>query len=366
MSLHPVSRLSLFHKILLLLNLLLVFLTLLAFLSPYVSPGTFWPLAFTGLAFPVLAIGNLLFVIYWILFKKRLFLISLLLLIFAYPYHRDLFRLDLSGGAIENGKETLQVMSFNVRLFGLYKWGSNKKTRDRIFRFLEAEQPDIACFQEYFYSAEAGYFDTRDPLKEILRADQVHQAFAHEANDKHYFGIATYSKKPIVGKGKVTFPEGQKNICIYSDLKVAGDTLRVYNAHLGSIRTRGDKLNSLEGWSSILGKLKRAFVRRADQVDRIVAHMKGSPHPILLCGDLNDTPISYAYNSFDSFLQDSFTESGSGFGITYRGNMPSFRIDHIFHSDELHSYGHEVIPEELSDHRPVQCKIQIHGEKEEQ
>ena len=353
------AQLSLFHRILFWINMLAVVGLCSAYLAPYISPSSFWPIAFAGLGFPILVILNFIFVLYWIFVKKRLFWIPLGLLIIGYPYHRDLFRIDLSDGPIEKGGEPLEVMSFNVRLFGLYKWDSNKSTRDRILRFLRAEQPDILCFQEYFYSKEKGYFDTKEPLQEQLDADAFHHAFAHEAGGKHYFGIATYSTEPIVEKGRVSFPEGQKNICIYSDLLLADDTVRVYNAHLGSIRTRGDKLHSFEGWRSILGKLKGAFVRRAEQVDRIVAHMKESPHPIIMCGDLNDTPTSYAYGRFDRFLKDSFTESGNGLGRTYIGDMPSFRIDYIFHSKGIHSFDHEVIPETLSDHRPVQCKVQL-------
>ncbi|MFB6258404.1 MAG: endonuclease/exonuclease/phosphatase family protein [Flavobacteriales bacterium] len=353
------ARLSLFHKILLGLNFLFILGLGCSYLAPYISPADFWPLAFAGLGYPLLVIGNLLFVLYWILFKKRIFWISLIVLILGYPYHRDFFRIDLGSGPIEEGSPPLQVMSFNVRLFGFYKWNSNKARRDKILRFLQAEQPDIACFQEYFFSREKGFFDTRGPILERLNTEAHHQAFAHKAGDKHLFGIATFSSKPIVHKGRVAFPQGQKNICIYSDILLKGDTVRVYNAHLGSIRTRGDDLNSIKGWRSILGKLRGAFVRRAEQVDRIVEHMKNAPHPIILCGDLNDTPNSYAFHRFDAFLQDSFSKSGSGMGRTYIGELPSFRIDHIFHSKKLHSFGYEVMPEELSDHRPVQCKIQL-------
>ncbi len=355
----PLAGLSRFHKILFGVNLAFVLALGIAYLAPYVSPVGFWPIAFAGLGYPVLAAFNFLFVLYWILFKKRLFWISLAILILGYPYHRDFFRVDLTDGPIEKGSEPLQVMSFNVRLFGLYKWNSNKDTRDKIFRFLRAEQPDIVCFQEYFYSKKEGYFDTRKPLQNHLKAEHYHHAFGHAAGKKHYFGIATYTRAPILQKGRVPFPKGQKNICIYSDLEVAGDTIRVYNAHLGSIRTRGDKLNSFKGMRSIFGKLKGAFVRRADQVDRIVAHMKKSPHPMILCSDLNDTPVSYAYGRFDAFLKDSFTQSGNGMGRTYIGDLPSFRIDYIFHTDGIHSFDHEVLSKALSDHRPIQCKIQL-------
>lgn len=358
------KRLSLFHKTLLITNFLVAALLLAAYGAPFISPASFWPIAFAGLGYPVWIGVNLLFVLYWILFKKRWFWLSLGVLLVGFPYHLDFFRIDLSSGPQDDAGKPLKVMSFNVRLFGLYRWGANKETRDRILRFLENERPDIACFQEYFFSKEDGYFDTRAPLKESLGTGHHHQAFAHSASDEHFFGIATFSKNPILNRGRIPFPEGQKNICIYSDLLVEEDTIRVYNAHLGSIRTRGEKLNSLKGWLSILGKLKRAFIRRAEQTDRIMAHMKGSPHPIVLCVDMNDTPISYAYERFDAFLKDSFSQSGSGLGRTYRGELPSFRIDHIFHSEELHSFDHEVIDKKLSDHRPVQCKIQLKGEED--
>ena len=52
-------------------------------------------------------------------------------------------------------------------------------------------------------------------------------------------------------------------------------------------------------------------------------------------------------------LKDAFIESGKGFGRSYVGKFPSFRIDYILHSDKYKAYEFRTIPKELSDHYPI-------------
>ena len=104
--------------------------------------------------------------------------------------------------------------------------------------------------------------------------------------------------------------------------------------------------------------MKNAFVRRAAEVQRITAHMRTCRHPILWCGDLNDTPMSYSYARLNDLLVDAFEECGQGIGHTYIGAFPSFRIDHIMHSAGWHSTGFRTLPDELSDHRAIVCWMQ--------
>ena len=84
-------------------------------------------------------------------------------------------------------------------------------------------------------------------------------------------------------------------------------------------------------------KIKDGFQRRAAQADSIHKSIKASPYPVSLCGDFNDTPASYAYETIRGDLRDAFIESGSGLGQTYIGDFPSFRIDHIFYDPSLTS-----------------------------
>jgi endonuclease/exonuclease/phosphatase family metal-dependent hydrolase len=82
-----------------------------------------------------------------------------------------------------------------------------------------------------------------------------------------------------------------------------------------------------------------------------------SPYPVILCGDLNDTPVSYCYRQFSRTLYDSFVESGNGIGQTYIGVVPSNRIDYIFHSEEFETANFTTHQVNYSDHKPISVEI---------
>ncbi|MBK6641784.1 MAG: hypothetical protein IPG39_11360 [Bacteroidetes bacterium] len=80
---------------------------------------------------------------------------------------------------------------------------------------------------------------------------------------------------------------------------------------------------------NILKRLKKAFIKRAAQADMISKHIGTSPYPVIVCGDFNDTSLSYTYKTISAGLLDAFRESGSGMGSTYTGPIPGLRIDYI-------------------------------------
>jgi endonuclease/exonuclease/phosphatase family metal-dependent hydrolase len=94
-------------------------------------------------------------------------------------------------------------------------------------------------------------------------------------------------------------------------------------------------------------------------VDILSAHIRQSPYPTIVCGDFNDTPVSYTYHKMRGKLVDAFIESGSGIGNTYLGNFPSFRIDYIFHSKSFRSCCFRTDRINMSDHYPVMCTLSL-------
>ena len=89
------------------------------------------------------------------------------------------------------------------------------------------------------------------------------------------------------------------------------------------------------------------------QAERIAKLISDSPKRIIICGDFNDSPISYSYKKIRGDLHDSFIEKGFGLGSTYIGDFPSYRIDYIFHSDDLECISFKKIRRNYSDHYPI-------------
>jgi endonuclease/exonuclease/phosphatase family metal-dependent hydrolase len=250
---------------------------------------------------------------------------------------------------------------------------SNHAKRNKIFKFLQSESPDIICFQE-FVNDLSGSFKTKDTLVTFLKAKNVHAEYTVVSKSVNEFGLATLTSFPIVHKGRIDFPNSRTNLCIYTDVLVNKDTLRIYNAHFESIHfshadmlfaekitaAKAEKNEQLKDKSQrIMRLMKTAFQKRAVQADLVANHIKTCPYPVILCTDLNDTPVSYSYHRLKDDLNDAFTESGSGFGHTYTGFYPSFRIDYILISKALLSADFASIPSDNSDHYPVRCFIKM-------
>ncbi len=353
------------------INLVAVAALLLSYLSTKISPAQFAPLAFFGIGYGFLLVTNLFFVVFWLFFKKRLALISAITIVLGYNSLSSYFQLNFWKSPEIEGN-SFRIVSQNVKLFGWYNWSENIANRDDIMRNLETINGDVFCFQEYFHHSRPGIFETRERLRLVLNAPHVYDAYTTTvAGDQHY-GIAIYSKFPIVNRGEMRFQgERNNNMCIFTDLIWNGDTVRIYNAHAASIRfseseyavaeeiaTEKDEAKvDLRDLRNIAGRMLNAYERRATQVEAIRKHMDNCPYPSIVCGDFNDTPISYSYSTISEGYRDAFRESGSGIGSTYRGAFPSFRIDYIFHSANLISRGYQTHSEEISDHRAISCLI---------
>jgi len=344
------------------LNIVIALALLISYLAPFVDPSTNYLPAFFGLAFPILLIFNVLFIIYWIAIKQVKFLLSLIIVLIGWNHISGFFQFNLPEKSTNTSK-LIKVLSYNVRLFDLYNWSNNKKTRNKIFNLIKEKQADVICFQE-FYQDKTNSFSTLDTLVKFQNAKNVHAAYTFSVYNKYFFGIATFSKYPIVNKGKITF-KNTNNICIYTDVKINQDTIRFYNNHLESIRFQLKNYNFLDslsyknederlkGLKDILKRLKRANSIRARQVDKISAHIKSSPYPVIVCGDFNDTPVSYTYHNMNNGLIDTFEEQGLGFGITYSRNFIFLRIDYLLHSPIIKAIKYQTIRKKYSDHYPI-------------
>lgn len=366
------SQHSIFIKIIFFVNIIFAFSLLISYLAYYISPDKQWIIAFFGLAYPFLLIINLFFILFWLFKLDKYILISITVVLIGYNHFNNTIK--FSSKHLKNNDKSMKILSYNVRLFNVYKYIKLNKNRfndrNNIFDFIKEESPDIMCFQEFYYD-KSGKFNTLDTIINFQQAKFYHTAYTSEVETNKFFsGVATFSTYPIINKGKVKFEQKSDNLCIFSDIVKDKDTIRIYNVHLESIRlSKEDEMfyedfgNQSEqsefklGARKIFSKLKHAFIKRASQARCIAEHIRQSPYPVIVCGDFNDTPDSYAYHMVSENLTDAFVESGKGIANSYNGKFPSFRIDYILHSNSFSAFDFEVKKADRSDHYPIVAKI---------
>ena len=351
-------------RLLILINVVVAFLLLCVQLSCKISPESFWvfePLSYT---YPFIVILNILLLIFWAIRRSKYAFISLSIIIMGYDKLALMYQPPMFVIESPVSKNQFKVMSFNVRLFDLYNWSGNQKTRSEIFDMLKKESPQVVCFQEYYHSDEKD-FSNNDTLSSLLNLQHSHIEYGLTLKGKYHWGLATFSNYPIINKGKLFFKEGSTNFGMYCDLLYNKDTIRIYNVHLQSNHFKKNDYNFidnpdvnnqeqfLKGSLSIFKRIKKGAIIRSTQVDELSNHIKNCPYPIILGGDFNDPPYSFAYASIARHLIDTYSEKGKGFGISYNGFFIPYRIDYILHSDYFECLKYSMVRKKLSDHYPI-------------
>ncbi len=344
---------------------------LLSYLSPHIHPSSFRVIPLFGLSYWFILLINLFFLLIWAFKRSKWALFLLGIIILGGGLHFRTFALGWDDENSNNSTE-LKILSYNVRLFDVYAPTIQERTssRNKIFDYLKASESDVFCIQEYYHQEPPTSFKTKDTMMTILGTPYFHSRTSASDRKRQEFGIAIFSKHPIIRQGEVSFSAINKtnNYCIYTDIVKEKDTFRVYNIHFQSIRLQKDDYELFNDYSNPAGeeesqifrltkKIARAYPVRAEQALKVAAHIQESPFPVIVCGDFNDTPMSFCYNQFARELTDAFRNTSFGMGKTYAGRVPAGRIDYIFHDKSLGSRNFKIQTEKLSDHYGISCTI---------
>jgi endonuclease/exonuclease/phosphatase family metal-dependent hydrolase len=339
-------------KLALFANVVMVFVTFICYAIPHFNPKSLGIISYIVLFYPFILTMNILFISYWIIRKPIYLLISTLVLLVGLNYHKSFFAFNFSSTADTN--KGIQIMSFNTSnlSFNFDKSMSSQERQKAVKEFLAGlEEMDIFCFQEITpYSV-----------------DIINSIFKNYYSHWPKKGTGIYSKYKIIQSGYLDVG-AYTNSCIWADIKLVNDTVRVYSVHLESNRISRDadelaetgSLTEEATWTSVkemLRKYKLGSLARADQVKTINEHLYQSPYPVIFCGDLNDTPVSYTYRQLVKHFNDAFIDKGTGIGSTYNGVIPFLRIDYILLTPEFEVMDFEVIKNRYSDHYPVRASI---------
>lgn len=319
-------------------------------------------LACAGMVFPIFLVANLVVLLLWLMVKWRRVWIPIVAFVLAFPSIRIFMPLHTSSEAPEG---CIKVLSYNVAAYGgNYRYN---QAMDTIFGYLKQQKADIVCFQEdmtvKFNPVE--HFPELYPYNDTVHVTPPGYPLIN--------AVGIHSRFPIIRRERISY-ESLANGSVAFFLQIGADTVIVVNNHLESthlstddrqrykamMRGDMDRASTKEETRLILDKLSKAMAQRAEQAKAVSRYIEQHrSYPLIVCGDFNDTPISYVRRTIAQGLTDCYVDTGNGLGLSYNQRGFNFRIDHIMCSSHFKPYNCYVDDKmDASDHYPIICWLE--------
>lgn len=319
-------------------------------------------LACAGMVFPIFLVANLVVLLLWLMVKWRRVWIPIAAFVLAFPSIRIFMPLHTSSEAPEG---CIKVLSYNVAAYGgNYRYN---QVMDTIFGYLKQQKADIVCFQEdmtvKFNPVE--HFPELYPYNDTVHVTPPGYPLIN--------AVGIHSRFPIIRRERISY-ESLANGSVAFFLQIGADTVIVVNNHLESthlstddrqrykamMRGDMDRASTKEETRLILDKLSKAMAQRAEQAKAVSRYIEQHrSYPLIVCGDFNDTPISYVRRTIAQGLTDCYVDTGNGLGLSYNQRGFNFRIDHIMCSSHFKPYNCYVDDKmDASDHYPIICWLE--------
>lgn len=326
--------------------------------------------SYIGLGFGFILLLNIAYLVFWLLFSKwKYAAICLIALLICYKPVTTFFPIKINQPKAP--EKSIQILTYNVQGFPKER---DKNSKERpILDYISETDADIVCLQEYLVSKTGQSIFSQQDVNRKLSMYPYRSVTGLESSGKyHILGLACFSKYPIEDTHEVVFESSYNGAAVYT-INIEGKRYTVANVHLesNSIMAEDKKLYSdfLQNTDSvkletvttnIRNRLGSAYRMRAKQVNQVKDYIKTQgTQGTIICGDFNDTPISYAYNQMKKGLQDAYVSTSFGPGITYNEYLFLFRIDYIMHSDNFKAYQTKVDKIDHSDHYPLRTWLEL-------
>ena len=341
-------------------NIATIAILLMTGYSGWLRPETFPMLSNIGLLLPLLIVLNLGFLAFWVLFKSRFMLIPIVGFLIGYVPVRQYCPVNIPQSAPAG---SFKVLSYNVWQFG------DGHHPSPILEYIKAQKADIVCLQEANINIlGAQYVDS------VMQSDYPFRDTITHGGDV----VAMFSKFPIHGKERIPF-ESRGNVSAAFRVQIQGRTVIVVNNHLEStglsLEEKSDFKLMVKGElppdtarhvsKMLIKQLGTATKKRAPQAEavaRYIAYHRGTP--IIVCGDFNDSPVSYVHRTIAKGLTDCYVATGNGPGISYHVNGFFVRIDNILCTDDFTPYDCHIDRSiKASDHYPIVCWLKMSNKR---
>lgn len=360
-----------FNSSLFTVNVVLILLLLLSAFSDRISPEKSVAFSFLGMIFPFILLANLFFVFWWFLFFRwKQLLVCIVSLLVSWGAIRSYYPVNQQEKEIP--EDCFKVLTYNVMGFH-HSNLHTAKNPNPVVQYIVDSKADVVCLQEHRTYRNSRHLSP-DDLRKALKMYPYSYFYRIKTADPGLgiYGMSLYSKFPIISTKKIEF-NSTYNGAFQAELDVKGKKVTLINCHLETNKLSDEdrkqykdmvedfdskKLDAVAGRT--VKKLSPAFKTRAVQADMIAEVIKNTDNPyVIVCGDFNDTPISYARKTIKGKLKDAFVETGKGLGITYNRNRFYFRIDYILHSKNIKAYNCSVGKLKDSDHYPVYSWLKL-------
>ena len=342
-------------------NVATIALMLAVGFSDRINPAVHPTLGCLGMFFPFTIAANMLFLLLWLFIKWKRAWIPLAGFALAYVPIRTYVPLHPKAQSAEG--PTIKVISYNVMAYSYEK----QPNLDTICQWLEQEKPDIVCLQEDMKTGSGEPFERLKTMFEYN--DTVH---VNDVTQSYINAVGIHTRYPLLRTEIIAY-DSKNNGSAAFFLLVDGDTVIVINNHLESTHLtptdrqrykdviKGDmeRDSARQETRLLINKISSQMALRAPQADIIHEWIeRHSQYPIIVCGDFNDTPISYVRRTIAKGLTDCFVEAGNGPGLSYNQKGFFFRIDHIMCSKNyLPVSCHVDTKIHASDHFPLVCTL---------
>ncbi len=367
-------------RVLIFLNICTIAFFLLASLAAYINPGKYWIIGMLGVGFIFFLAGTLVFFLFWLFMRSRWAWLSLVALVLSWPQTNAVFGFHFFSRFDKAARPpgSLRILQWNVT-----SWDEINKTRKNgvtyrkaMFDYIEEQDADVLCFQEFFESKNPVYFDYNiDYIKNKLH--YPYHYFAVDASWKGVqLGVAVFSRFPITDSARwryqpVSRKTGESLVRVTLDMN--GQKVNVFTTHLQSFLFKGQDYQNIEilkrpednkdklveASKGIMYKFRSAYKARPPQAELVREKLEESEYPSIITGDFNDVPNSYTYFTVKGDYQDAFVKKSHGLGRTFYFISPTLRIDYILADKrfEILQYKRDLKP--YSDHYPVVADVMI-------
>ncbi|MGV0925206.1 endonuclease/exonuclease/phosphatase family protein [Empedobacter tilapiae] len=344
MSIINKFKLNYFNRLILTINIVFLLVAYCVYLNKIFTPTEIPYFNFISIGFPILFTFGTMFLLYWLIFSWRHFLLILILSAgLFYPIYLSYPIIQFN--KVKDIKADLSVLSYNTHGF------KEEGTKELLIK----NKADIMLLQE-------AYQGQQKSLKNKEFKDYYSE----------FYGLLTiYSKYPIIQTKKI-IPDNNEELnglAAYADIDLGTDTIRVINVYLEPMYIdkemvkeiiQSDTSQKAEISSKKVElKLVKGMQKHQKQLEAIIPYITSSRHPVILGTDLNSTPVSYEYEKLKKYLTDSFIEVGKGDATTFHGFKFPIRIDYLFHSKEFKTVEAYIIRKKFSDHYPVVVKYKF-------